>query len=57
MSSDESRSPTFDGAEAAERSSDTVVDVSGLPRERPRSVADQPVDAPEQPDEAAQVVP
>ena len=58
MSTEESRSPTFDGTEAAERSGGKVADVSGIDDKQPDSSdTGQDLDQPERPDEAAQIIP
>ena len=59
MSSEEPRSPTFDGTETAEQTGQTA-DVSGIQRDRGEA-GDQQTDRggeqPRRPDEAAQIVP
>ena len=59
MSSEEPRSPTFDGTETAEQTGQTA-DVSGVERERSEA-GDQPTgerdEQAKRPDEAAQIVP
>jgi hypothetical protein len=59
MSTEEPRSPTFDGGEAAERSGSSVADVSGItPDQREESGApDREASQPVKPDEAAQIIP
>ena len=58
MSTEESRSPTFDGNEVAERSGGKVADVSGIrEREPDTNEAGQNQDQPERPEEAAQIIP
>jgi hypothetical protein len=59
MSSEESRSPTFDGNETAEQTGQTA-DVSGIQRDRTgqgKHTPEQESERPRRPDEAAQVVP
>ncbi len=58
MSSEEPRSPTFDGNETAEQTG-TVADVSGIPADGQTDSAQSPRSGEqvERPNEAAQIVP
>ena len=58
MNTEETRGQTFDGVEAAEQTEGQVADVSGIQRDRPgEPQGTQDVEQPDQPNEAAQIIP